>query len=666
VIRLRTRGAALRVLLGGLAAAPGLAFGAETETERLAEIAMLEDTRCPDGRQVTAFLQASSPAVRGRAALALARLQDSTTVDDLGGVLLGDKVVEVRREAAFALGQIGHRSALAPLSTAAERDSDLEVRALALEALGKVGDARGTPICVAALAARETELRREGALALWRIADPRAQRPLTDALRDPDPEVRWGAAYALEKMADTAAVVRAMASVVGDSSARVRAYAARTLGRMRSRLGTGLLLDLLEDPDLAVRVNAARSLGQIADSSAVPQLLSHLADPHPYVRESAAAALGQIGDAMAAPAVREAGADPESGVRAATATTLSRLLAGEEARRALEPFLADRESYVRAQAASALGRLSDPESEADLVALLGGKLPGGGKAEARERAAAASALGERKAAGARSALVSALDSGDAALVASAAEALGAMGASDSATVAALEAAARASASPNEPDIAVGVLEALATLKATAALPLGVELLRSPQVQTREAARKLVRALVSEEEAARLEAENAPPAWKPAALAPYRTAPPAARRAVLETSRGRITLDLFSGDAPRTVANFVQLAEKGYFDGTVFHRVVPNFVIQDGDPTRTGWGGPGYAIRCEYNRHRYRAGALGMALAGKDTGGSQFFLTHSPQPHLDGRYTVFGQVRTGMDVVQRVQVGDGIERVRLER
>jgi cyclophilin family peptidyl-prolyl cis-trans isomerase len=111
---------------------------------------------------------------------------------------------------------------------------------------------------------------------------------------------------------------------------------------------------------------------------------------------------------------------------------------------------------------------------------------------------------------------------------------------------------------------------------------------------------------------------------------------------------------------------VRLAERGYFDGLVVHRVVPNFVIQDGDPTGTGSGGPGYTIRCEYNRLRYEAGMVGMALSGKDTGGSQWFITHSPQPHLNGRYTIFARVVRGMDVVHRIVQGDRVRKVEILR
>jgi cyclophilin family peptidyl-prolyl cis-trans isomerase len=122
------------------------------------------------------------------------------------------------------------------------------------------------------------------------------------------------------------------------------------------------------------------------------------------------------------------------------------------------------------------------------------------------------------------------------------------------------------------------------------------------------------------------------------------------------------LTLFVADAPITVHNIVDLAKRGYFDGQRFHRVVPNFVVQGGDPRGDGNGGPGYAIRDELNRRRYGRGTLGMALSGPNTGGSQFFVTHSPQPHLDGGYTVFGELIEGGDVLDRIVQGDPIVRV----
>ena len=124
------------------------------------------------------------------------------------------------------------------------------------------------------------------------------------------------------------------------------------------------------------------------------------------------------------------------------------------------------------------------------------------------------------------------------------------------------------------------------------------------------------------------------------------------------------LALLPQDAPMTAWNFAQLAKAKYFDNTSFMRVVPNFVIQGGDPRNDMNGGPGYAIRDEINLQKYTRGAVGMALSGADTGGSQFFITHSPQPHLDAKYTVFGHVVNGMEVVDRLQQLDVIERIRI--
>jgi cyclophilin family peptidyl-prolyl cis-trans isomerase/HEAT repeat protein len=133
-------------------------------------------------------------------------------------------------------------------------------------------------------------------------------------------------------------------------------------------------------------------------------------------------------------------------------------------------------------------------------------------------------------------------------------------------------------------------------------------------------------------------------------------------ATVVTSKGAFTIEFLPEAAPLTVDNFVQLARKGYFNGQTVPRVVPNFVIQTGDPRGDQNGGPGYQIRCEINETQYERGAAGMALSGKDTGGSQWFVTHSPQPHLDGGYTVFGQVIRGMEVVDSIARGDTIRRV----
>ena len=138
-------------------------------------------------------------------------------------------------------------------------------------------------------------------------------------------------------------------------------------------------------------------------------------------------------------------------------------------------------------------------------------------------------------------------------------------------------------------------------------------------------------------------------------------PDKAYQAVIETNKGNITVDLFAAEAPKTVNNFVFLAQEGFYDGVVFHRVIDNFVIQGGDPTGSGAGGPGYRFEDEVqgNPHKHETGTLSMANAGPNTNGSQFFVTHAPQPHLDGRHTVFGQVadKKSMNVVNAIRQGD---------
>ncbi len=138
------------------------------------------------------------------------------------------------------------------------------------------------------------------------------------------------------------------------------------------------------------------------------------------------------------------------------------------------------------------------------------------------------------------------------------------------------------------------------------------------------------------------------------------------KATIETDKGDIELELYAQHAPTTVNNFVTLANDGFYDGVTFHRVIPNFMIQGGDPTGTGRGGPGYQFKDEFHQNplRHERGVISMANAGPNTNGSQFFITHAPQPHLDGRHTVFGKVTKGMDVVDSIEQGDHMTTVKI--
>ncbi|MBN1367686.1 MAG: peptidylprolyl isomerase [Dehalococcoidales bacterium] len=136
-------------------------------------------------------------------------------------------------------------------------------------------------------------------------------------------------------------------------------------------------------------------------------------------------------------------------------------------------------------------------------------------------------------------------------------------------------------------------------------------------------------------------------------------------ATMKTQRGDLVLELFAADAPNTVNNFVFLAREGFYDDTVFHRVIAGFMAQGGDPTGTGSGGPGYRFADEFSRRKHLTGSLSMANAGPNTNGSQFFICYEPQAHLDGHHSVFGQLTKGMDIHQQIKQGDKLIKVTIE-
>jgi cyclophilin family peptidyl-prolyl cis-trans isomerase len=594
-------------------------------------IALAEDERRYRDGELARLLAHANPAVRARAALAVGRLQDSTTVPDLLP-LLGDASPGVRQEAVFALGQIGHRSARGPLELKL-KDPDPEVVERVIEALGKLGDRTSTPAITPFLGAASPGARGEAAVALWRLADSTALPALLQAHGDPDPEVRWRVLYALEKIVSPQQIVRVAALHLNDPEWVVRAYAARTVGRQKSARGSAYLLGALRDGATPVVVNAIRALQFIPDSTTRgvgPALARALGHPDPYVRVTAAAALGDrfawvtldsAGHAATLDSLRAHLADRDAATRGACARALLARGAGADRARVAALLAGDPSLYART-AILAAWPAGDPEP-------LRARLEPG--APLFERMSAADRLGELRERSATARLRAGLADTSALFVASCAAALAALG--DSASVPALAGAWAGRAGDADADARIAIRDALREL---AGRPFADSLERVHPPR------------------------NARPAAYPADFA----TPPRAKGAVLHTTAGEIEWAFYGQEATQTVRNFIRLAERGYFDGLAVHRVVPNFVIQDGDPSGTGSGGPGYTIRCEYNRLRYDPGMVGMALSGKDTGGSQWFITHSPQPHLNGRYTIFARVTRGMDVVSRIVQGDRVTRVEI--
>jgi len=600
---------------------------ASAASSPLRDIAIAEDRRAI--ADLEPFLKNADPAIRQRATLAVGRIQDTTRVALLLP-LLSDPVGTVREEAIFALGQVGHRSARESLEVRLAA-KDHNERQLAIEALGKIGDRASTPKIAAQLSAPTPALRGEAAIALWRLADSTALGPLLARRSDADSSVRWRVLYALEKIVAPDQVVLPVALSMDDRAWLVRAYGVRTLGRQKSPRATAYILQVFADAEPAVVVNAIRAIqfsGDSSSSAVMSALLRTMTHHDAYVRVTAATALGDrfawvkadsATKVRARTALRTGLLDRDAATRGACARALL-ITEGVAALGDVRPMLADSSLYARIAVLQTLPRL--PAAEA--APLLRERLAP--PAHLFERMTAIEGLGTLHSKADLPALRAALADTSALYAASAASGLAEAG--DSASVREL---ARSYAAH----------------------------VRDADADARIAIRDALRALAGRAYADSVERANPVPTPAATDYPIDFEKPPAERGVILHTSRGDIEWVFQAAEAPQTVRNFVTLAARGYFSGTVFHRVVPNFVIQDGDPTGTGSGGPGYTIRCEYNRLRYSPGMVGMALSGKDTGGSQWFINHSPQHHLDGRYTIFARVTRGMEVAGKIVQGDRI-------
>jgi cyclophilin family peptidyl-prolyl cis-trans isomerase len=259
-----------------------------------------------------------------------------------------------------------------------------------------------------------------------------------------------------------------------------------------------------------------------------------------------------------------------------------------------------------------------------------------------------------------------LEHGDFAVRAAAAEGLTELKATGLTPV--LVAAYRASLRDRDLDARAALVGALALQNTPAALEALREAAKSdPARVVRERAGLALKSLGVEVASPGVESVDRPWLDYREAMAPYDPLPGTplyTPRALIHTRRGTVEIHLNIVEAPLTTASFIDLARRGFYDGLSFHRVVPGFVIQAGCPRGDGNGGPGYTLRCEIGQRPYGRGAVGMALSGKDTGGSQFFITQTPTPHLDGGYTLFGWVASGMDVVDKIRPGDVIESIEI--
>lgn len=622
--------------------------------------------------------------VRERAALAAGRIGGGRAAKLLRRALR-DEDAEVRRAAAFAQGETGSKSAVGPLVAALE-DPDPGVRALSAEGLSKLGDA-------SALGHLERLLDRESGdrgeaevlerllLTAWRLQPDGWTGAVLDLLDHVDPAVREAGIYFLMRRPDPAARTKMQAILAGDGPDLHRAWAARALGAADHPAATAALAEALDDPSYQVAIEAARALGRHPRAAGIEPLLAAARRPEPHVRLAALGALAALaGEEMsreAQTATRELLLDRMTVSDAESAPALQAIVALDAELAA--PLLRaagslPRDWRLRAAAADAVAHggedphlpwpvadelltlmLDDPDPRVlwHVVAAYGAFAGDDAPDEVRARAAAV----------ARHALTHA----DPVVRAVAAETLQRVGSdlfplfafclrdalddvANDAAIACLQAGVAVGSDEEARQLLEIALETDDPVLRRIAGDLQEERFGEfPRDRVYPAVESLVR---EQGEAQVLRAYSA-----------LADGGMLATRALVKLEDGRrVRLRLFPHEAPMTVRNFARLAEAGYFDGVTIHRVVPDFVVQDGDPRGDGWGGPGWAIRDEINRHRYHVGAVGMALAGPDTGGSQWFVALSPQPHLDGGYTVFGRVEDGLATLREILPGTRIETI----
>jgi len=639
----------------------------------LAALLAASDARRFDVAPLREALSHPNPGVRRQGVLAAGRIGDGAAVDLLIPVLR-DSVPAVQAAAAFALGLLKDPRAIPALleTVRAVGSSDQGAPQLeAVTAIAKTGGDDGaralSDIIAAGSPGAATPVVNAALLEAWRLGSRAPVAQLVRFTDATDAATRWRALYTLARLRaapGAAALVRSL----GDPDAQTRTVAARGISkalldsaRLDGRDAVAALRRLLGDTDAHIRINALRALASFRDSSLSRAVVPLVADRDVGVAVQAETTLGVLRGAAALAALRDrltssvfalkrqalialAQADSAAGVAAAAAVATDadwrwRSVAAEafgaaRARDRLERQLADADGRVVAQALSMLQRIVAATDSSLIV---------------RARAL--------------------LTNPDAAVRSVAADLVAKQPNIDDVDLL-VAAYGRAQGDPFN-DARLSAVSALGGIAAA-----------STSGRARVATRFVsVTARPDDYLVRRLAADTLPDtrdAWGPAlpivtgrTIADYRDV---ARRwlapalagtnphVTLETERGTLDIELLPAEAPLTVAVFLDLVTRHYFDGTRWHRVVPNFVVQDGDPRGDGWGGPGFSIRDEINPVRYDVGTVGMALSGPNTGGSQYFITHSPQPHLDGIYTIFGRVVGGGGTAVLNAIGQG-ERIR---
>ncbi len=655
----------------------GVAQADPAEVEALAPLLMAEDQRVFDPDLFGRSLANPDPLVRRTAALAIGRIGDRRGLALLEPLLV-DPDSTVPGDVLFALGLLRDSAAVAPIIARLRAPDSLEGAAVAeaAAALDRIGSRAAAQFVGDVLSgggdlpgSRRNQFLAAGLVDVWRFG--------------------------------TAAPVGAIVPFANDTSAALRWRAVLSLGRLRAPQGGAAVLEAVRDPDFLTREMAIRALtrafadtARLATRAVESELEGTLDDVQAGIRVNALGALGSFADSDLSRKVVQSLDDGDDNVRVAAAMALGQLR-GSIAARALDALFkhGDTPWAVQDAALAALARTdtalfvvhavawaASSDFRERIAALAAwGSLRGAdpavfrrGLADADPRVQAAALRAWRGRGRADTAVVAVafahLGAADMEVRAAALDAV--RGALPAESLGVVVAAWHRSQQDRESDARLAVIADLAAMTRRDSLILNRITDPGGPDYVARSSDPVVRAQV-----ARTWPQLAT-RWGPVApietglkLDDYRSivrddmlASTDPHVTIDVAGRGSIDLELLAHEAPLTVANFLRLVDQHYFDGDRWHRVVPNFVVQDGDPTGTGDGGPGWSIRDEFNRERYDVPKAGMALSGPDTGGSQWFINLSPQPHLDAGYTIFGIVRGTYVPLQHILQGDVIRSI----
>jgi len=662
--------------------APPAARLSDADVQLLASLLEVGDTRRADTVLVDRALGSRTSLVRAYAARTIGRNGIASRAVVLRS-LVSDPDSVVAADAAFALGLL--RDSVATTVLTAALTGPPSVIAAAAWSLGEIGEKGRASLEATLRSGQPTGSLPDVLQAAAKLRSVPAALVIPYLARE-DMYVRRSAVYALTRSRVPPAVTALMAleerlsrdarepgSGRSDTEVDLRSYLARGLARTVAgdSLAAGALTALrrlVDDPHPHVRINAIRSLATYGPSARA-DLVRHLRDADANVRIALAQSLGGV--------LGTASADWTEAWAADTGFTFRRALLSAAIRAgirlaAVDPNNSDAwqrraDWRFRAAAAEAGGAGSTSDVDAIVVPLL---RDGDGRVRNAAFGAAvarADSAGSESKPYSRESLRRALVDLDPFVRATILDAIRPRARAADALLAI--AAWRRAAHDTDNDARLAALRVIAAAwNADSTSFDGLrDSLSSLPAPDDPLERAVVRTVGPLSSWPRTGAAPRPVSWYAdqvrTILSPDAAGHPT--RATITTARGAVHVLLFGADAPLTVSNFAQLARRGYYNGVAFHRVVPNFVAQDGDPRGDGSGGPGYAIRDELNRRWYDRGAVGMALSGPDTGGSQYFLAHSPQPHLDGHYTVFGHVTDGFDVLDALVQGDRILSITIE-